>query len=279
MGANVSMSGSISGHIRKCTVFQQEVVQYHLPIGNQSISLNNHVGKKITLQFSGSIQCINCQQPIKKSYQQGYCFPCTQRLASCDLCIVKPELCHFHLGTCREEEWAKQYCMIPHVVYLANVSHVKVGITRAHQKITRWIDQGAVQALPIFSVMNRRVSGFLEVAIAKHISDRTQWQKMLKEVAPIDLKNIKNELLPALGDAILSIKQQFGENAVQELVEEGSQFSYPVIRYPSKMKALSFDTTEKVEGVLIGIKGQYLMFDQGVLNIRKHAGYEITFLS
>jgi hypothetical protein len=73
---------------------------------------------------------------------------------------MKPETCHYHLGTCREPDWAQNHCFRPHIVYLANSSGVKVGITRKTQIPTRWLDQGASQALPIFEVQQPFVIGF-----------------------------------------------------------------------------------------------------------------------
>ncbi len=108
-------------------------VQYQLPIGEQLLSLNEVIGKQLTLSFNGHIACRHCGKKTKKSYSQGFCFPCMQKLAQCDLCILKPETCHFSAGTCREPEWGEQHCMIEHVVYLANTSGLKVGITRHSQ--------------------------------------------------------------------------------------------------------------------------------------------------
>ena len=128
---------------------------YSMPIGDQLVPMNALIGKMLTLDFQGQINCVHCGRLTKKSFNQGYCYPCFQRLAQCDICIVSPEKCHYAAGTCRDPEWGESHCMIDHVVYLANSSGVKVGITRGTQVPTRWIDQGAVSALPIFRVRTR----------------------------------------------------------------------------------------------------------------------------
>lgn len=271
----------LEGTLAKMVVSATQPVSYQLPLSSFLAPLNAHLGKTLKLEFSGEIYCMGCQSRIKKSYQDGYCFPCTQRLARCDLCIVKPERCHFHLGTCREPQWGQTHCMIPHCVYLANASGIKVGITRKTQLPTRWIDQGAVAALPIFEVATRRVSGLLEVAIAKHVSDKTNWRRMLMGAnEPVDLLAYRNELLIKLADDIADIRQQFGQESIV-LLEEATlhEFTYPVLQYPAKVSSLSFDKHPKIQSALLGIKGQYLIFEEGVINIRKHSGYKLMYES
>lgn len=250
-------------------------ITYHLRVGQDKILLNDYLGKKLSLEFTGQIECLGCHQRIKKSYQDGFCFPCTQRLARCDFCILKPERCHFHLGTCREPEWGQTHCMIPHCVYLANASGLKVGITRLSQIPTRWIDQGAIAALPIFEVPTRRVSGFVEVCIAKKVSDKTNWRTMLKgDITEIDLYAQSEQVMNALSEDITNLQKTWGENAISPWCDAKIQyFDYPVIEYPQKITSLSFDKHPLIEGTLVGIKGQYLLFDKGVVNIRKHSGY------
>jgi len=136
-------------------------VNYQLPIGDQLLPLNEVIGETLTLTYHDAINCSHCGNKTKKSYSQGHCFVCMRKLAQCDMCIMKPETCHFEQGTCREPEWAEQHCMTAHYVYLANTSGLKVGITRHTQIPTRWIDQGATQALPIFKVSTRLQSGLV----------------------------------------------------------------------------------------------------------------------
>ena len=167
--------------------------------------------------------------------------------------------------------------MQPHFVYLANSSGIKVGITRGSQIPTRWIDQGAGQALPIFKVSNRYQSGLLEVAIKQHVSDRTDWRKMLKSDAePQDLTAMRDRLVEACNAQITELRSQFGGENIQFLADEPVvDIQYPVEQYPEKVKSLNLDKTPQIEGVLMGIKGQYLILDCGVINIRKYSGYKL----
>lgn len=265
------------GKLEKLQVQLTSPVTYQLPVGETLVPLNPALGKTISLHFKQQIYCMGCQKKISKSYQDGYCFPCTQKLARCDLCIIKPERCHFHLGTCREPEWAKPHCMSPHVVYLANASNLKVGITRQSHVLTRWIDQGAVEALPLYQVLTRRISGLVEVIIAKQIADKTNWRKMLSGVIePVDLMAVRQTLITTLASEISYIAEQFGSSAIR-LIENPQliKINYPVLEYPKKIVSLSLDKTPSIEGTLLGIKGQYLIFDKGVLNIRKFSGYQV----
>ena len=254
-------------------------VQYELPLGDHSVSLNPLIGKPIKLIYTGKIFCVHCNRPVKKSFNQGYCYPCFTSLAQCDLCIMKPETCHYEAGTCREPAWGEEFCFQPHVVYLANSSAIKVGITRQTQVPTRWIDQGAVQALPIFKVQSRYISGLVEIAIAKHVSDKTSWQQMLKSKAePIDLIAKRDELIAVCDADLAEISRRFGQQAIEFLSDEPVvNIHFPVDSYPAKVKSFNLDKSAEVSGVLQGIKGQYLLLDTGVINIRKFAGYELEF--
>jgi len=254
-------------------------VQYELPLGSQAVALNPLLGKPIKLTYTGTISCVHCNRPVKKSFNQGYCYPCFTSLAQCDMCIMKPETCHHAAGTCREPLWGEEFCFQPHIVYLANSSGIKVGITRQTQVPTRWIDQGAVQALPIFRVQSRYISGLIEIAIAKHVSDKTSWQQMLKSKAePIDLATKRDELVDICKTELADIVQRFGQQAVEFLTDEPVvDIHFPVDSYPVKVKSFNFDKNAEVSGILHGIKGQYLLLDTGVINIRKFTGYEVEF--
>ena len=273
----------ITGNIRKMTTTLNHLVEYNLPIGDENINMNQFIGKPISLTYTGTINCVHCGKKTKKSYSQGHCYPCMTKLASCDMCIMKPETCHYEQGTCREPEWGEAHCMKPHYLYLANSSgdSVKVGITRETQIPTRWIDQGAIQALPIGKVQTRLQVGLLEVALKDFVKDKTDWRKMLKnDVTATDLSSRRDELFELAKDAIADIQARFGEDAIQ-LINDGKpvEISFPVDEYPEKVKAHNFDKTPEVSGILKGIKGQYLILDTGVLNVRKYSGYEIELAS
>lgn len=265
------------GVLQKMRTQASTPVHYELAIGGLTLPLNDYLGKGIYLQHTGRIFCLNCGQKTTKSFAQGYCFKCFRSSASADMCIMKPETCHYHLGTCREPDWAQSHCFRPHIVYLANSSGVKVGITRKTQMPTRWLDQGASQALPIFEVATRRLSGLIEVVFAQHIADKTNWQRLLKSDAQTqNLTLMRDELMTLCAKELAELSAEFGQQ-MQPLTQNTLEFSFPVQHYPLKVKALNFDTTPQVTGVLQGIKGQYLMLDTGVLNLRKFGGYEIMF--
>ena len=253
-------------------------VNYWLSLGEQKIPLNTFLGQRIQLEFSSAIACTHCGRKTKKSFSQGYCYPCFQSLAQCDRCIMSPELCHFDQGTCREPAWGESFCMTDHVVYLANSSGLKVGITRATQVPTRWIDQGAIAAIPFARVATRQQAGLLETVLKQHVADKTNWRTMLKgEQAAIDLLAARAELLDLVASEMLELQDRFGIQALQASDAPLLSISYPVRQYPVKITSLNAEKNPNVSGVLQGIKGQYLILDTGVINIRKYTGYEVKF--
>ncbi|HKI73379.1 MAG TPA: DUF2797 domain-containing protein [Pseudomonadales bacterium] len=257
-----------------------EPVDYTLRFEDAEYPLNPFIGHRIQLVYHGNIRCQHCGNATKKSYSQGYCYPCFKKLAQCDLCVVSPERCHFDKGTCREPDWGEAFCMQPHIVYLANSSGIKVGITKPEHLPTRWIDQGAVQALPVVAVQTRQQSGFVEVAFKNHITDKTQWQRMLKADDPlVDMGAIRDDLLAQVQGDLDELQQRFGIQAIQPITDADAQtIRYPVDRYPTKVVSMSFDKTPLIEGVLYGIKGQYLIFDTGVINLRRFTSYEVELV-
>ena len=261
-------------------------VEYQFILDRSTIDLPFVLGQDIELEWSGQIYCISCGSKTPKSYSQGHCFKCFKTKASCDMCIMKPETCHYHLGTCREEQFAQEVCFQPHIVYLANSSALKVGITRLGQMPTRWLDQGATQALPIMKVGSRRLSGQLETMFAEQVADKTDWRKLLKGEAPsLDLTQLRDQLLDDFAPHIAQIRDEFSlsldfnENVEILETEQPREFIYPVAMYPEKIKSHNLDKTPKIRGKLQGIKGQYLMLDTGVINIRKYTGYQLTIRS
>ncbi|MDA9557732.1 DUF2797 domain-containing protein [Vibrio sp.] len=265
-----------TGTLKKMRSELGDQVNYFLPVGEEDVALNPLIGKTLTLTHTGHIFCSNCAKKTKKSYSQGHCFVCMRKLASCDMCIMKPETCHYDQGTCREPQWGEDNCMVDHYVYLSNTSSLKVGITRHTQIPTRWIDQGATQGLPIFKVKTRYISGLIEVELAKHISDKTNWRTLLKgDGEPMPLEQRFAELLPLVEDKIAEIKQEFGDDAITLLDNAITPIHYPVEQHPIKITSHNFDKNPEVTGTLQGIKGQYLIFDTGVINIRKFTSYEV----
>lgn len=268
----------ITGTLDKMYASLDDTVKYQLPLGDEKCDLNPLLGHNISINYSGNIYCCNCGRKTKKSFSQGYCYPCSQKLAACDMCIVKPEQCHYDQGTCREPDWAQHFCFRPHYVYLSNTSGVKVGITRETQIPTRWIDQGAVAAVAVLQTHTRFQAGLVEDALKSHFADKTDWRKMLKgDSADIDLLARAQQMQDEHQDVFATVNERFGETVVEPVELTLTNIHYPVEQYPQKITSHNLDKVPLVEGVLQGIKGQYLILDTGVINIRKFSSYEVSF--
>jgi len=263
-----------SGNILKMKAEMKTVVNYYLPIGDETIEMNHLLGKVIKIKFTGQINCIATGEKIKKSYNGGYSYKSMQSLPECDMCIVKPELCQIADGSCRDSKWGEANCLIPHFVYLSLTSSAKIGITKERNIPGRWIDQGATEGLPILRVKDRLTSGLIEVEIAKTMKDKTNWRKMLKGECDeeVDLYQLRDQIYDEFGSLI-------DDHDGEDLDMEIQKIRYPVLDLPEKIVSLGFDKQPEIEGMLLGMKGQYLIFDTGVLNIRKHQGYFIEISS
>ena len=275
------VKASVQGCLRKMMITPaigtDAAASYAMRLDAQHWAMNERLGQSLRLEWTGAIACTHCGRATKKSFAQGHCYPCFKRLAQCDTCIMKPETCHYYQGTCREPTWGEQHCFQPHIVYLANSSGLKVGITRKTQMPTRWLDQGAIQALPIMEVETRQQSGFVEMLFKEQVSDRTNWRAMLKgDVETLDLPAERDRLLHQLDDGLRQLHDVHGEGAIRTLDATPQMFHYPVTRYPAKVISHNFDKKPVVEGILQGMKGQYLILDSGVINLRKFTGYEIV---
>ena len=259
-----------SGTLLKMETKLENPVEYELPVGDERVFMNHLIGKYIIFKWENEIYCIACGRKTNKSFAQGFCYPCLINAPETSECILRPQLCQAHEGIARDMDWAELHCLQDHFVYLAISSGVKVGVTRSEQIPIRWMDQGAWQAIKLAKTSNRYTAGLIEVALKEHVSDRTQWQRMLKNqlIEGIDLIDTKREMVGYLSD---ELKQyECSDNKIIEI-------NYPVNEYPDKVKSLSFDKLEEISGRLWGIKGQYLIFDdETVLNIRKHTGYLIS---
>ena len=267
-----------SGAARKMKTHLGETVEYTAVFGEQEIQMNQFLGRQLRLDFLGTINCVHCDRKTNKSFNQGYCYPCFRRLAQCDSCIMSPEKCHFAAGTCREPEWGEANCNVDHFVYLANTSGLKVGITRHSQIPTRWMDQGASQAQPIFRVSSRLQSGLVETTFKAHIADKTNWRAMLKgEAEPADLEKARQELMFECAPQIAALQDSHGLHSITVLEDQAeTRIKFPVLQYPVKVSSFNLDKTDTAGGTLQGIKGQYLIFDTGVINIRKYGGYKLS---
>lgn len=256
------------GPLSKMNVELHDEVQYTLRLSSDLI-LNELIGSTISLEWNGQITCTSCGKNTKKSFGDGFCYPCFISAPEATECTIRPELCRAHLGEGRDPEWENTHHNVPHFVYLAASDTVKVGVTRAGQIPTRWIDQGAKSGIRLAETPNRFEAGRLEVALKSFFTDKTNWQRMLKNEldTSIDLVEEKWNLHDQLPS---DLTEFFTED--DEIIE----INYPVIAYPEKVKSLSFDKTPNIQGKLVGLKGQYLIFENGeVLNIRKHTGYVV----
>lgn len=267
------------GSISKMSArLETPLVQYAFRLGDSEVPVNPLLGTTVRLEYLGAIHCIHCGRKTKTSFSQGYCYPCMSKLAQCDVCIMAPEKCHYDQGTCREPAWGEQFCMTDHIVYLANSSGLKVGITRASQLPTRWLDQGASQALPIMRVATRQQSGLVEDLFRAHVPDRTNWRALLKgDAEAVDLVAVRDQLFEQCAEGLQAMHARFGLQAIQPLSDAQTvDIRYPVEAYPSKIVSFNLDKNPLAEGTLLGIKGQYLIFDTGVINIRKYTAYQLA---
>jgi len=263
----------LSGNLIKMRSEAADPVRYFLTLGDVEIDMNSLLGKEIAMKHNGVINCIHCGKKTNKSYSQGFCYNCFLTAPEADESVICPELSKAHLGIARDMEWAKEHDLIDHFVYLSITSDLKVGVTRHTQIPTRWIDQGAVQAIKLARTPNRHIAGVIEVFLKRFVADKTQWQAMLKG-------NINTDV-DLLADKVRLVEKLPGE--LRKYAEPDnlvSMFNYPISSKIENISSTGFDSTVEIAGRLAGIKGQYLIFDDGrVLNIRKHNGYFIDFES
>jgi hypothetical protein len=254
------------GSISKLSCEFKNPILYKFNIGNQSFDLNNYIGKNIKIKFLDEIYCIECSAKIKKTFMQGFCYPCFIKSPKTSECIFKPHLCRAHLGESKDMQWSKKYCLSDQYVYLSITSNLKVGVTRYTQIPNRWIDQGAHHAIKLAKVPNRYLAGVIEIKISKYISDRTQWRKMLQgNYEKIDLLNKKKELVKLLPFEFQKYISK--DNTIKNLF-------YPQLNQLEKIKSINIEKTPLIEGEITGIKGQYIIIDNlYVFNVRKYTGY------
>jgi hypothetical protein len=267
-----------TGTLRKMRVAATDPVSYWLvdsyydpAARGEDLPLADRIGHSLALRYTGRISCIYCGRETKKSFGQGFCYPCFRSRAEADICIVKPELCHYFDDSdpCRDEEFARAHCFKPHVLYVSLTSGRKVGITRRRNIPSRWIDQGAVKAIPLAELPSRREVGLIEHELAQQFRDKTHWMTMLKQEQPAGD-------LAARAEEIVDILQTRAVPGILPAEERREYvFKYPVREYPAKVKSFNLDKVDEVSGILLGIKGQYLIFDTGVINLRKFTGYAV----
>jgi hypothetical protein len=256
------------GVLKKMPTENLETIQYYLELGSDFLNMNQLLGKNLEISFE-KYECLNCHLN-KEIFRQGFCKSCFFETPNAGDWIMRPELSTAHLGIeDRDLAYEKQVQLKPHIVYLANSSNVKVGVTRKQQVPTRWIDQGAHEAIEIVEVPNRYLAGITEVALKEHVADKTNWRKMLKN-------DIEDESLATWRD---KLKQYIPEEAKPYFLENNSEthLNFPVNTYPEKPKSLNLKKELKYAGKLVGIKGQYLIFeDQTVFNVRSNEGLVVN---
>lgn len=244
-------------------------IEYYLVFKNNFINLNQILDRKFKMEFVG-YECLNCGQP-KKIFRQGFCYDCFMSSPAVGDWIMRPELSTAHLGIeDRDLTYESQVQLQPHIVYLAVASDVKVGVTRKTQVPTRWIDQGASQAIEIVEVPNRYLAGITEVALKDLFTDKTNWRKMLQnEILETNLQELRDSLKEKLPQDV----QPYFEQTNSDIFN----LEYPVLQFPVKLKSLNLDKTPLYEGILKGVKGQYLLFEDGtVFNVRTYEGYVVN---
>ena len=256
------------GVLKKMMTENAEEIQYYLDMKSDFLNMNQLINKEIALSFV-TYECLNCHLE-KKIYRQGFCQSCFFDIPQAADWIMRPELSKAHLDEeDRDLAYEKKVQLQPHIVYLANSSNVKVGVTRKQQVPTRWIDQGAHEAIEIVEVPNRYLAGITEVALKEHVADKTNWRKMLKN-------DIEDENLVEWRDRL---KQYIPEEAMPYFIENNTEtnLNFPVLKYPVKPKSLNIEKQKKYKGKLVGIKGQYLIFeDETVFNIRSNEGLVVS---
>lgn len=258
-----------AGALHKMDTINSNPIKYSLHLGDDFIAVNQLIGKQLELKFAGKYICF-CGDEVKKVYRANFCYECYFSKPQAGEAIFRPELSLAHLGKAdRDLDFEKRYQLQPHVVYLANSGGLKVGVTRANQKQTRWMDQGATQAIVLAETTNRYEAGLIEVALKNHFSDKTNWRNMLQNSSvALDMNAEKQKaksLIPADMQHFIS-----DDDAVYEFV-------YPVNQYPPKIKSVNLANAKGILGTLSGIKGQYWLFEeQFVINIRSHEGYVVS---
>jgi len=245
-------------------------VQYFLPIGGENLFLNDFIGNDIKISYEDVINCIKCGKKTNKSFNQGFCYTCFLTAPEADPAVVRPELDQAHLGISRDMEWAKKYSLVEHTVYLSVTSGVKVGVTRSSNTIVRWVDQGATHAITLAKTPYRNLAGQIEVTLKDYFDDKTKWQDMLcnRISGNTDLHEQKIKAISYLPDELKQYAST--ENNITEI-------KYPVMNYPDKVSSIDIEKEKSFEGMLTGIKGQYLFFNSKVINVRKYQGYLMSF--
>jgi hypothetical protein len=266
----------ITGNLRKMnTELANKIPQYTLGMKDildplEPIDMNALIGKPIRIEYEGYLNSVLSGQKMNKAFGEGLTYPEFMESPIASPSIMRPELSEIHNGIAlRDYEWEVRHHLQPHYVYIALTSNYKVGVTRTTNMPYRWMDQGATQAVILAEVPYRQLAGLIEVSLKEHISDKTAWQRMLKGIVEVDktILEVRDEMAGLLAS---EFKQYINKGT------DITEINFPVLQHPEKVKSLKLDKVKVIEDNLVGIKGQYLIFENGVMNVRSHAGCRVT---
>ena len=266
----------ITGNLRKMsTELVSNVPQYTLKMKDvldplESIDMNALIGRPIRIEYEGYINSVISGEKINKAFGEGLTYQEFMESPQASPSIMRPELSRIHEGIAiRDYEWEVKHHLQPHVVYISLTSNFKVGVTRASNMPCRWIDQGATQAIVLAEVPYRQLAGLIEVSLKEHISDKTAWQRMLKGVVEDD-----RHIIDVRDEMAALVPRHFSHYLTD--TAEMTEIKYPVLEFPEKVKSLKLEKVKVIEDTLVGIKGQYLIFENGVTNVRSQSGARVT---
>lgn len=257
-----------TGPLAKMKTSLKDEVKYYLELGDDILFMNDLIGKPIRIEYTDEITCF-CGKRVHEVFRMNFCRDCFFTKPEAGDSILRPELSKAHLGIeDRDLKWEEEHQLEPHLVYLANSAGLKVGVTRGAQRPTRWMDQGAIEAVVLAETTNRYEAGMIEVALKEHMSDKTPWQRMVKG------EDVEIDLLEEKAKATQWVPEEFSQFVSAN--DELTKIVYPVQEYPIKAKSVNLEKHRGVEDILVGIRGQYLLFKSGaVLNVRSHEGRHV----
>ena len=256
-----------NGVLKKMITEFSDPIRYFLDLESDFIEMNQCIDHQISIKYNGQ-ECLNCNKE-RSIFRMGYCKKCFFESPATGDWIIRPELSNAHKGIeDRDLEYEKKMQIQPHIVYLSLTSQLKIGVTRKNQLYTRWIDQGAYEAIKLLELPNRYLAGVAEVHFKKIFSDRTYSNKMLQN----NFENIDWDI--ERERALNYLPSNYKKYIVEEI--KTTRFNFPVLKIPTKVRRLKLEKENIYKGLLKGIKGQYLIFeDNTVFGVRAHEGTKV----